>query len=86
MDLSGSGTTSDAAPLVADPEKAILDTHPARGMRWEAFIIDPVISICQREEPNCQRYFWHTAQGHEIDLVIDLRRNTIRNPSIRMYG
>jgi len=51
---------------------AILDTHPARGMSWEAFIIDQLISIYQREESNCQPYFWRTSQGHEIDLVIDL--------------
>ncbi len=51
---------------------AMLDIHPARGMSWEAFIIDQVISICQREVPSCQPYFWRTSQGHEIDLVIDL--------------
>ncbi|MSP41060.1 MAG: ATP-binding protein [Deltaproteobacteria bacterium] len=51
---------------------AMLDTHPARGMSWEAFIIDQVISICQREVPSCRPYFWRTSQGHEIDLVIDL--------------
>lgn len=54
------------------PSAAVLDTHPARGMSWEAFIIDQLISIFQRAEPNSQPYFWRTSQGHEIDLVIDL--------------
>lgn len=50
----------------------MLETHPARGMSWEAFIIDQLISIFQRAEPNSRPYFWRTSQGHEIDLVMDL--------------
>jgi predicted AAA+ superfamily ATPase len=53
------------------PSAAILDTHPARGMSWEAFVIDQLISIFQRAEPSSQPFFWRTSQGHEIDLVID---------------
>jgi uncharacterized protein len=49
-----------------------LDTHPARGMSWEGFIVDQLISLFQRLEPGGQPYFWRTAQGHEIDLLIDL--------------
>ena len=52
--------------------ESALDTHPARGMSWEGFIIDQLVSIFQQAEPGCQPYFWRTAQGHEIDLLIDL--------------
>jgi predicted AAA+ superfamily ATPase len=41
-------------------------------MSWEGFIIDQLISIFQQSEPGSQPYFWRTAQGHEIDLLIDL--------------
>ena len=52
--------------------ESALDTHPARGMSWEGFIIDQLVSIFQQAEPGSQPYFWRTAQGHEIDLLIDL--------------
>jgi len=50
----------------------VLDTHPARGMSWESFIIDELISFFLRAVPGSQPYFWRTSQGHEIDLLIDL--------------
>ena len=56
---------------------SILDTHPARGMSWECFIIDQLISVFQQAEPSGQPYFWRTSQGHEIDLLIDLGQNKI---------
>ena len=49
-----------------------LDTHPARGMSWEAFIIDQLISASQQAEPGCQAYFWRTSQGNEIDLLVSI--------------
>jgi hypothetical protein len=51
---------------------SILDTHPARGMSWESFIIDQLISVFQQAVPGSQFYFWRTSQGHEIDLLVDL--------------
>lgn len=49
-----------------------LDTHPARGMSWEAFIIDQLISVSQQAVPGCQAYFWRTSRGNEIDLLVDI--------------
>jgi predicted AAA+ superfamily ATPase len=49
-----------------------LDIHPARGMSWEAFIIDQLISASQQAAPGGRAYFWRTAQGNEIDLLVDL--------------
>jgi len=51
---------------------SVLDTHPARGMSWEAFIIDQMISALHRIMPGKQAYFWRTAQGVEVDLLLDL--------------
>jgi uncharacterized protein len=51
---------------------SILETHPARGMSWEAFIIDQMISALHRIMPGKQAYFWRTAQGVEVDLLLDL--------------
>ena len=51
--------------------RSALHAHPARGLSWEAFIIDQVISAFQRARPGCQAYFWRTARGHEVDLLID---------------
>jgi hypothetical protein len=49
-----------------------LDTHPARGMSWEAFIIDQIVSSLNRVMPGKQAYFWRTARGGEVDLLIDM--------------
>ena len=49
-----------------------LDTHPARGASWEAFVIDQLVSAYQRAVPGCQAYFWRTAQGDEVDCLIDV--------------
>ena len=51
---------------------AALETHPARGASFEAFLIDQLISAFRRAAPGSQAYFWRTAQGDEVDLLIDL--------------
>ena len=56
----------------------VLDTHPARGASWEAFVIDHLASAFQRAAPGSQPYFWRTAQGDEVDCLID--RGTRRVP------
>lgn len=54
-----------------------LDTHPSRGASWETFIIDQLISIYQRWRPAAQPYFWRTAKGDEVDLLVDLGKKKI---------
>ena len=51
---------------------AELDTHPARGRSFEGFLIDQVVSAYKRVAPSSQAYFWRTAQGDEVDLLVDL--------------
>ncbi len=48
-----------------------LDTHPARGASWEAFVIDQLLSSYRRLDPGCRPWFWRTAQGDEVDLLIE---------------
>ncbi len=48
-----------------------LDTHPARGASWEAFVIDQLLSAFQRALPGSQAFFWRTAQGDEVDLLVE---------------
>ena len=51
---------------------SVLNVHPARGMSWEAFIIDQMTSAFQRIAPKNQTYFWRTSQGNEVDLLWNL--------------
>lgn len=48
-----------------------LETHPARGLSWEGFVIDQMISGLQRVRPASRAYFWRTASGQEVDLLFD---------------
>lgn len=50
---------------------AALQVHPGRGLSWEGFVIDQLISAFQRARPGAQAYFWRTATGSEVDLLID---------------
>ena len=49
-----------------------LSVHPGRGLSWEGFVIDQVLSACQRLRPGSQAFFWRTARGQEVDLLLDL--------------
>jgi hypothetical protein len=51
--------------------RSALHGHPARGLSWEGFVIDQLISAFQRARPACQPYFWRTAGGQEVDLLMD---------------
>jgi predicted AAA+ superfamily ATPase len=53
------------------PNTRIFDAHPARGASWEAFAIDQVLTAFQRVHPGSQGYFWRTAQGDEVDLLVE---------------
>jgi uncharacterized protein len=50
---------------------ADLDTHPQRGASWEAFVIDQLIAMFDRVAPGSRYYFWRTARGEEVDLLVD---------------
>lgn len=48
-----------------------LAAHPSRGASWEGFVVE---DVCRRERlahPHSQPFFWRTAAGAEIDLLLD---------------
>jgi len=50
---------------------AMLDTHPSRGASWEGFVIEQVIQAIHEIRPEGRPYFWRTATGDEVDLLIE---------------
>lgn len=48
-----------------------LAAHPSRGASWEGFVIEDVLRRERILHPATQAYFWRTAAGAEIDLVLD---------------
>jgi uncharacterized protein len=50
--------------------------HPIHGASWETFVLEDLIRREKIKQPNTQFYFWRTADGAEIDLVMD--RGTAR--------
>ena len=48
-----------------------LANHPSRGASWEGFVIEDILRRERVAHPATQPYFWRTAAGAEIDLVLD---------------
>jgi len=48
-----------------------LAAHPSRGASWEGFVIEDVLRRERVANATTQPYFWRTAAGAEIDLVLD---------------
>ena len=48
-----------------------LHNHPSRGASWEGFVIEDVLRRERLARPATQAFFWRTAAGAEIDLVLD---------------
>jgi uncharacterized protein len=48
-----------------------LADHPSRGASWEGFVIEDIVRREKLAHPASQPYFWRTAAGAEIDLVLD---------------
>lgn len=45
--------------------------HPVHGASWETFVLEDLIRREKLENPHSQFFFWRTADGAEIDLVIE---------------
>lgn len=45
--------------------------HPAHGASWETFVLEDLIRREKLRHPHSQFFFWRTADGAEIDLVIE---------------
>ena len=48
-----------------------LANHPSRGASWEGFVMEDVLRRERLSRPGTQAYFWRTAAGAEIDLLLD---------------
>jgi predicted AAA+ superfamily ATPase len=48
-----------------------LDSHPIRGASWETFVIEDLLRRERVAHPHSQFFFWRTAAGAEIDLVLE---------------
>ena len=45
--------------------------HPVHGASWETFVLEDVIRRGKLRHPHAQFFFWRTADGAEIDLVVE---------------
>ena len=45
--------------------------HPVHGASWETFVLEDVIRREKLRHPHAQFFFWRTADGAEIDLVVE---------------
>jgi uncharacterized protein len=48
-----------------------LSAHPVRGASWEGFVIEDLLRRERVVRPGTQAFFWRTAAGAEIDLLLD---------------
>jgi hypothetical protein len=51
--------------------QAQLDVSPQRGASWEGFVIEQIIRREKLVHPNSTFYYWRTATGQEIDLLVE---------------
>ena len=56
---------------------ARLDVDPKRGASWEGFLIEQIIRRETLAHPASRFYFWRTATGQEIDLIVERDREVI---------
>lgn len=58
--------------LLGIDSHAGLDAHPARGASWEGFVIEDILRRERVARPDDSHpWFWRTAAGAEIDLLLD---------------
>jgi predicted AAA+ superfamily ATPase len=48
-----------------------LANHPSRGASWEGFVIEEVLRRERAARPASTPWFWRTAAGAEVDLLLD---------------
>lgn len=47
-----------------------LAVHPSRGASWEGFVIEQVLNAFALHAPEAQAFYWRTATGVEVDLLV----------------
>ena len=58
-------------------DKATLDVSPTRGASWEGFLVEQLCTLFRQVAPQARPYFWRTAAGAEVDLLMDLGNRQI---------
>lgn len=48
-----------------------MDSHPIRGASFETLVLEDIIRRERIQHPHAQFFFWRTAAGAEVDLVIE---------------
>ena len=51
-------------------DAATLEVHPNRGASWEGFVIEQLVNAFRLELPAVEAFYWRTARGEEVDLLI----------------
>ena len=51
-------------------DQKTLNVHPARGSSWEGFVVEQIINAFALATPSSQAFYWRTARGEEVDLLI----------------
>ena len=57
--------------LLAIGSQDELANHPVRGASWEGFVIEDLLRRERVVHPASQAWFWRTAAGAEVDLLLD---------------
>lgn len=64
------------------PDYSVLAAHPILGKSWEGFVIE---NLAVAAPPDTRLFFYRTAAGAEIDLVLELPRGQLWAVEIK-YG
>lgn len=51
----------------------VLESHPIRGASWETFVLEDLLRREADTHPHGAAYFWRTAGGAEVDLLLEHR-------------
>lgn len=54
-----------------------LETWPKRGLSWEGFVIEEIVTRLVWALPGSKIFFWRTQAGAEVDLIIENGVNKI---------
>jgi len=54
-----------------------LDVSLGRGASWEGFVIEQIIRREKLAHPESRFYFWRTATGQEVDLIVERPRRRV---------
>lgn len=57
--------------LLNIPSHDALVNHPSRGASWEGFVIEDILRRERVAHPRASAWFWRTAAGAEVDLLLD---------------